>query len=384
MIGGDIMKFYLSALLVLGLAACTDDSGTNTPRDFGVEDMGMDLAATPDLPKEDVTMTPPEITLDVDVLLYERVEIGQKRTQSIFVTNVGTEDLVIGNVLLEELDRQGPSEFKPGAKWVSGTTIVPGNTFLELQVDYEPTDNETDRGTVTIVSNDADEPQLEVRLQTVNAYPDLDAPKLVRFGNVTPGMSETQRVFMYNRGAAPLNISAVVKTGLGPFAIQFIPTEPLPRILQRDEQYAFDLVYTPADTSVHRGTITLTTDDPNDSPYEIAVLGNSPTACLRLTPDGGDFGTVAEGTPITKEFTIFNCSDVLPLSISKVELVDDAGGIFTMNAVPTPVELGGFETSRFSISAVGVSTEAIGEVVIESTDSQSSPQTVQLRIRPVQ
>ncbi len=376
------MKYYLSALLVLGLAACSDDSGTNTPRDFGTEDMGSDLAVIPDLPKEDVAMTPPEISLDVDVLLYERVEIGQSRTKSIFVTNLGTEDLVIASVLLQELDRQGPSEFKPGAKWVTGTTIVPGNTFLELQVVYEPTDNETDRGTVTIVSNDPDEPQIEVRLQTVNAYPDLDAPKLVRFGNVAPGASETQRVFMYNRGAVPLTISAVVKTGLGPFAVEFIPTEPLPRILQRDEQYAFDVVYTPNDTDVHRATLSLTTDDPNDSPYEIAVLGNSPSACLRLTPAGGDFGMVAEGESATKEFTIFNCSDVLPLSISKVELVDDAGGIFTMNAVATPIDLGGFETSKFSVSGVGAATEAVGEVLIESNDSQSSPQRVELRIRP--
>lgn len=376
------MKYYLSALLALGLVACSDDSGTNTPRDFGVEDMGSDLAVTPDLPKEDVAMTPPEISIDVDVLLYERVEIGQSPSKSIFVTNLGTEDLVIGSVLLQELNRQGSSEFKPGAKWVTGTTIVPGNTFLELQVVYEPTDNETDRGTVTIISNDPDEPQVEVRLQTVNAYPDLDAPKLVRFGNVAPATSETQRVFMYNRGAVPLTISAVVKTGLGPFAVQFIPTEPLPRILQRDEQYAFDVVYTPSDTDVHRATLSLTTDDPNDSPYEIAVLGNSPSACLRLTPAGGDFGMVAEGVSATKEFTIFNCSDVLPLSISKVELVDDAGGIFTMNAVATPIDLGGFENSKFTVSGVGAATEAIGEVLIESNDSQSSPHRVELRIRP--
>lgn len=377
------MKLRYSALVFLLFAACTDDAGTPTPpRDLGMPDVGHDLSVPDVVVEEDVPQTPPEIHLDVEVLEYVRVEIGQKVTKSIFITNSGTTDLVITDVKLEELDRLGPSEFKRGEKWVApGITLVPGNTFVELQVVYEPTDEEADRGTVTIETNDADEPLLEVRLQTVNAYPDLEAPKLLRFASVDVGQTETQRVFMYNRGAVPLTIEKIEKTGLGPFAVVFIPTEPLPRILQPNEQYAFDVTYSPDNEDVHRATLSVTSTDPNDSPYDIALLGNSPTACIRVTPSGADFGAVDEGTTKAMDLTIFNCSADLPLQVTNVELSDTAGGVFGLNPVATPIEIAGFQTSKVTVTTTGSTLEALGELKIESNDGDS-PLYVPLRVRP--
>lgn len=378
------MKFRYSALVFcLFAAACTDDAGTPAPpRDFGMPDVGHDLD-TPDLPVEDdVPQTPPEVNVDVEVLEWVRVEIGQKVTKSIFITNLGTQDLVITDVKLDELDRLGPSEFKRGDKWVdNGITLVPGNTFVELQVVYEPTDEEADRGTVTIETNDADEPLVEVRLQTVNAYPDLESPRLLRFGSVDVGQTETQRVYMYNRGAVPLMIESIVKTGLGPFEVVFIPTEPLPRFLQPNEQYAFDVTYSPNDDQVHRATLEITSTDPNDSPLEIALLGNSPTACIRVTPSGADFGVVDVGTTKAMDLTIFNCSADLPLQVTNVELSDDAGGVFGLNPVITPIDLSGFQTSKVTVTTGGSALEALGELKIESNDADS-PLYVPLRVRP--
>lgn len=380
------MKYSFAVLLLVGLtSACSDDSGTpNNPRDLGVPDTGNDAGVTDtnNTPEPDVPVTPPEISVDVDVLEWERVEIGQRVLKSVFITNTGSEDLAISDVVLEELDRQGPAEFKPGPKWVTKTTLVPQNTFLELQVAYEPTDHETDRGTLTIVSNDGDEARIEIRLQTINAYPDLQAPKLIRFGTVAAGATDTQRIYMYNRGAVPLTLSAIEKSGLGPFAVELIPTEPLPKILQRDEQYGFDVKYTPDAVTVHRATVTVRSDDPNDPDYEIAVLGNSPSACIRVTPSAGDFGAILSGSMATQEFTIFNCSTDLPLTVNNVSLSDDAGGVFSVEVPALPLNLDGFMTQKFTVKATSTTLEAVGELKIESSDDQNSPLFVRLQANP--
>ena len=374
-------RMFVIAALCVGLVACSDDSGTPSGlRDLGGEDVGTDT--TPDLgTEEDLPSTPPEISVDQEVLVYERIEVGESKTLSVFVTNSGTQDLVIADALVEELDRQGPSEFKKGPKWINGTTIVPANTFVELQVVYEPSDYSSDRGTLTIISNDEDEPRIEVRLQTINAYADLEAPKLIRFGSVDVGMSETQRIYMYNRGAVPLTLTAIEKSGLGPFVVQFIPTELLPKVLQPDEQYGFDLVYSPDTDAVHRATLTVTSDDPDDGAYEIALLGNSPSACIRPTPDVVDFGALAPGATATQMLTVFNCSSVLPLEVTAVELSDDAGGVFAIQPVQTPLMIGGFMTSVVAVTATAGDVEAVGELKIDSNDDQSSPTYVGLRMQ---
>lgn len=372
------MKTFL-ILVAISLSACGSDSGTSPgPRptpdmDIDLPEPEPDMVETPDLPQ-----TPQEMAVDVQELVFDRVEIGQTRTLTFAVSNLGERDLVIQSATISQINRTSDPEFKPGSKWISGTTIIEGQTFREFEVEYTPTDHETDRGVVSILSNDPNQTMWSVRLETINPYPDIQGPQLVRFGSVESGTSSTRRIDFYNRGSDPLTITAITKTGTGPFAVELIPTEPLPRVIQRNELYAFDLVYSPENEAVHRATLTVSSDDPDQPEYEIAVSGNDPTACLQILPTVVDFGEIPAGSSQSKEVTLFNCSNLLPLTISGLEITDGAQ-VFNLEGAPAlPVTLNGFERSTFNVTANLPDGEAIG---ILSVQNNAANANVEMRAR---
>jgi len=367
-------------LIAISLIGCGSDSGTS-PGPRPTPDMDIDLPEPePDMPEPepDLPQSPQRLALDTEELLFEGVEIGQTRTLTFAVSNLGGRDLVIQGATISQFNRTSNPEFKPGSKWISGTTIIEGQTFREFEVEYSPTDHQADRGMVTILSNDPTQTTWTVRLETINPYPDLQGPQLLRFGNVESGTSSTQRVNLYNRGANPLTITAITKTGAGPFAVELIPTEPLPRVIQRNELYAFDVVYSPANDSVHRATVTVSSNDPDDPEFEIAVSGNDPTACLQVLPTVVDFGEIPGGSSRTQEVTLFNCSNLLPLTVSALEVIDGAH-VFSLEDLPAlPLTLSGFERTTFDVKATLPGGEAIGILSIQNNDANA---LIDLRVR---
>ncbi len=385
------MKFWIPLLIVL-IAACSDDSEPAGARDLGqnnqnnVADManddGSENNANNANNQNDMPLSPGVISVSTDVITFNGVRVGEERRETIAITNTGEEDIIITDVTVGEINRRGDVEIKQGNQWVDGTTILEGGTFVEIEVLYAPTDEEADRGLITINSTDSVNPVLEVRVETQNPYPDIEFPTLIRFGFVEVGQSSTQQVLLYNRGGDPLTIQNAVKSGLGPFTLAFIPSEEPPNVIEKDEAFAIDVTYTPTDTDVDRGTITVTSDDPNEPSIEIALNGNDPTACITVTPRVGDFGEIAPNQKSTKDLTIFNCSSTLDLNISSIELSDDGGGIFALENPPAaPLTLDGFDTQVITVAANLPEGERIGELTISSNDTSQPDLKVELRAR---
>ncbi|QED27453.1 choice-of-anchor D domain-containing protein [Microvenator marinus] len=374
---------WLSLVFVGLLAACSSDDGTSPgPRpmdmesDQAVQDADMnspDVTVEPDMPQR-----PRQMEIDIPELLFDSVRIGESRTLTFAVTNLGDEDLVLTRADISQFNRTSEPEFVPGENWIDGTTIVEGQTFREFDVVYTPVDHETDRGSVTIISNDPDQATWEVRLETINPYPELEGPQLLKFGSVAANETATRRVNLYNRGRDPLTLNSIETTGSNRFSIALIPTEPLPRVVQRDELYAFDVVFSPNNTNVARGTIVINSDDPDEQPFEIAVSGNDPGPCMQVLPDTLDFGEVAPNTAQTQEITLFNCSNALDLEISGLEIVDGEFAFELVDSPELPITLNAFENVTLEVRANIEGPEAIGALRVENSDSNRD---VELRVR---
>ena len=380
------MKYrVLTLALLFVLGACTDDtsdvapSHTNnsTPDMTSVEDMGTDTQSEPDIPK-----TPGSLLVEVDTITFEKVRKDETKTVTVGLSNTGEEDIVISRVELGEIDRIGDPEFKAGPNWINSTTILEGGTFKTLDVVYAPNDFETDRGLLEITSNDPENPVITIRLESLNPYADLDAPNFLRMGNVAATTTKTERVNLYNRGDDPLTINSVTYAGLGKFAVSFEATQTPPYVVQRNELFVFDVTFSPTNDEVNRGTITIESSDLDDGTFEMSIKGNDPTSCISVTPRVVDFGEMIPNQASDQVVTVFNCSNMIDLSVTNIELANDAGGTFSLAALPVfPVLLSGFDVQMFNVSATIAEGERIGDLEVSSDAVGQSPVRLELRAR---
>jgi len=258
----------------------------------------------------------------------------------------------------------------PGPNFAMTFEVGPG-LHREIDIVYEPKDYGTDRGILEIWTTDPEAEKVQLRIEAPNAYADLEAPRFVRFGEVPAGETVTKRILAYNRGIDPLTVTDVALGGTSPeFGITFEPSAVPPTVLETNEDFVMDVRYSPVSADTDRGTITLTTDDPDDPTWDIALTGNDPVPCLDATPDPVDFGELAAATADSQQVTLLNCSRTLGLEVTALTLSDDAGGVFTLEGVPElPLGVAPLQTATFTAKATlaepGLAT---GQISIESSD----------------
>ncbi|MFU8802183.1 MAG: choice-of-anchor D domain-containing protein, partial [Bradymonadaceae bacterium] len=310
------MKFHpaiLVLIIALGLMGCpkTDDT---TPPITVTDDAGQDITADADeedaepvLDAEIHLPGPGQIIVSPTSLTYKDVRLGDSVDETITIRNTGTGPLTIEDLSLAQSTVRNGLEIKRGDQWLEGFTVIEPNTFRDITVRYEPNDYVTDRGSLKILSDDPDEPMVEVRIETINAYPDMEAPTSLRFGTVAVGDHILEPFVIYNRGGDPLNISAITYEGSDSFVVEYPGADPIPAHLARNEHLIVHIRYTPENDDVDHGKIILSTNDPDDEEFEILLTGNGPTPCISVSGDV-DFGEPEVGERVTEQVTLLNCS----------------------------------------------------------------------------
>lgn len=373
------MKLRFTLIAALAVVGCSNDDNNVGPpvdpgpvEDMAMDDVGVDLAhdvnILPDVPAE-----PGSLVIDPTSITFSDVRQGESATATIAFANVGGSPIVVTGVQLIEVNRIGEPEFRTGDPWAASFVVGP-NLFRELQVVYEPNDFDVDQARLELFTNDPDHEIVQIRIETVSAYAQLEGPQILRFGEVGAGESLTKRITFYNRGLDALTVDSVDLGGItGTFSIAFGPNATPPTVMERDEDFVVDVTYEPDAAETHRGTVTLNSDAPGQPTFEVALVGNDPTPCLDLTPDLADFGEVAAATPQSQQVTMLNCSQTLNLEVSSIELTDDGQGVFALGDLPTlPLQLAPLQTAQFTVTgnlqAPGIAT---GEVEVSSTDTSS-------------
>ena len=351
-----------------GVAQPADTGSADTGAADSARDVGDSVDVLPDVPAE-----PGSLVIDPESITFSDVRQGETATATIGISNVGGSPIVVTGVQLIEFNRIGEPEFETGDPWSASFVLGP-NLFRELQVVYAPKDFDIDQGRVEFFTNDPENEIVQIRIETVSAYAQLEGPSILRFGDVDVADAVTQRITFYNRGLDSLTIESVELGGItGTFAIAFEPNATPPTVLERDEDFVIDVTYTPDTTATHRGTITVNSDAPDQPVFEVALVGNDPTPCLDFTPDAVDFGEVAASTAQQQKVTLLNCSQTLNLDISAIELSDDGDGAFTLGALPgLPIQLAPLQTAQFNVSGtLGEPGVATGAIEVTSTDTKS-------------
>ncbi len=218
--------------------------------------------------------TEPEIDVNPTNISFDGVVQGGSATENITVSNVGTGTLEITGLEISGGSLDG--EFSLDS---TDPFTLAANESKVILVTYQPADAGLDSGSVTIISNDADESQVIVTLGA-DVRPDLEVtpPGNIEF-DATSGGTERQTVTLQNIGVADLNITAIVfKHGTAHFSLHDLPADfpvnPIVLAPQASVQFAVEVTDTPA--ILEADQIDISHDSPSDpNPYPITLINNT-------------------------------------------------------------------------------------------------------------
>ena len=212
----------------------------------------------------------PQVTVNVDELDFGMIEAGTSNAINLEINNSGSAPLEISNVTVE------PSGIFRTNFPSGGRTLDPGSS-MTVRVSYTPDEpGESHQGTLTIVSNDPESPQVQLGLigKTIG-YPELvvDLDEL-NFGDVAAGTSETLTIEITNMGSGVLEISEIIADP-DVFSTDFSDEEST--MLEPDSSMTIVVTFAPVQEDMtYEGTLTIVTNDPDHPERVVALFGSVP------------------------------------------------------------------------------------------------------------
>ena len=362
--GGDFTITVDPSLAVLAPGASTPVEVTYAPSNAGPDAGQVTIPSNdPDEPVVALDLDGeelPEPDIEVDPLLVDfgQVDVGQTSVQTVSVSNVGTAALDVSSLSLS-----GSAEFS----WTSATlpgTVSPGQTRTVL-VTYTPVDELTDTGTLTVASDDPDEPAVDVSLLgSASPQPDIDVdPWTLDFGDVLVDAVATELVTISNVGDADLEL---FNCSFGGAPVFWISSNPAGTVLGPGDSVDLELSFQPYAEAAYTGLIQIDSNDPDEPQVQVDVYGGGIAPDIDLQPTSLNFGQVGIGVTVVLDAEIWNLGSA---DLNLGTLVLSASAEFTLSVDPsTEVVLPGDHTV-VSVSYTPVDQLAdTGDVEIPSDD----------------
>ncbi len=223
-----------------------------------------DYKIAPETVEAQPGVTAPEIEVDPLVYDFGALSAGSETQDTVItIENRGNGDLDLTNVYLQ----RGNSNFSL-ASVPSG--IVEPSQSAELIVSYAPGTYETNSDTISIFSNDEDEPEVQVILDGSGDAPVITVnPNYYDFGTIYLGCDDTLEVIVGNIGNSNLIVSDLEYFSSIPddFSLQDYETDlgVLPITVAPGDTISLNVDYLPLDTLDDAAYIEITSNDPADS-----------------------------------------------------------------------------------------------------------------------
>jgi Abnormal spindle-like microcephaly-assoc'd, ASPM-SPD-2-Hydin len=331
----------LLALLIVGFTAgCTNMSG-NTQ--------------TPAAPSQQLSLqfSPPSLN-------FGTVASGKKISQSASVTNTGTSNATIAQIISSnnQFATSGltfplviaPSQTVNFMVWFNGA-MAPGKNA----------------GTLTFQSSDGQSTatsQIAVTATEVTPQPQLVvSPASLDAGSATVGSKTTTTLTLSNTGTADLNVSVLTIAGTE-FSIAGIST---PATIPAGQSAPLSVIYAPKAAGSDTGSITVTSNDPS-SQKKIALSGtatNAPVGHLTLNPSTLTFGNVSVGSSSVLNATVTNSGQ----GVVHISQVFASGAGYTESGIATPATLAAGQSAQVKVTFAPTASGLLGGTVGISSDA---------------
>lgn len=237
---------------------------------------------------------------------------GENRESVVTIFNIGGADLLVHSVSVVA----GGPNFTLLPNPTQPFIVRPGD-HVDLIVRFNPTSPGAKAGTLRIVSNDADQGQVDLPMTGTGGLPTITTaiPNAGNFGNVCVGSFKDLPLTINNAGTCDLLVNNITSSS-GDFVVPGVVTYPI--VVHPGDSVAVPIRFQPAAIGAKVGTITVSSSDPNAPTRQIAVSGTAPTGDIRVT-GSTDFGDVcADGKVAEKSISICNLGlcDLLVSSVT--------------------------------------------------------------------
>ncbi len=239
---------------------------------------------------------------------FGSVLLGQAAQRILTVRNVGSADLTVSHIQIPT----GPFRFSGDTAF----TLSPSEE-RNLTIAFAPDVLGANQGTLTIHSSDGDQPEWSVTMFGIAiGLPLLDVePKAIDFGTVALGQSERRILTLSNLGTASLAISGIDYPP-GPFSIGGNPLLDL----APGASHALSIAYAPTEADAHQATLTIHSDDPDQSSFEVSLQGTGVGVPeISVEPNTLDFGTIPLGQSAERALVVRNVGNA-DLVILEIEV----------------------------------------------------------------
>ena len=218
------------------------------------------------LDQPNVTVSPPSeanIVVTPTALNFGNITVGQTADQNLTVGNTGNAELNVDSIGSDN------ARFSTVPPAVSFTVAAGGEQPVTVR--FAPTFAGAQAGTLSINSNDPDEPTVPVQLQGIGSVPVPDIgvfPTNLDFGTVQLGQEPSRSLFVRNGGNAPLSV-APITGGFPPFSVS--PTGAF-TVAAGGEQIV-NVRFRPTTIGPATDTLTINSNDPDEPVRSVELRG---------------------------------------------------------------------------------------------------------------
>ena len=209
----------------------------------------------------------PEIVVTPDAVDFGPTGLLTGGTVELLVSNGGRAPLLVDLSF---------AEGDPAVFSVEDTELelLPDET-IAVPVHFRPETYLVYDATLHVASNDLETPDLAIPLVGEGVHepaPDIEiAPLSIDFGAVTPPGTAMQFVTVRNTGDAPLTLGRVEQAGSGAF---LLATDPSDAVIAAGGEQPVIVQYAPATADGDNGQLVFPSDDPDEGPITVVLLGN--------------------------------------------------------------------------------------------------------------
>jgi FtsP/CotA-like multicopper oxidase with cupredoxin domain len=254
----------------------------------------------------------PAASVNPTALAFGNVLVKTTATQTVTVTNGGLGNLVVSGATLSGANAASFS-------LANGCAAVAGGGTCTISVTFAPTALGAAAATLTIATNDANNPALTVTLTGTGVGPVASVvPASLAFGSQLVGTtSAPQTVTLSNTGTATLNISAIALAGanLG----DFTQSGTCGTTLTAGSTCTVSVAFAPKAVGARAASLAFTTDSVTAVP-PVTLTGTGIAPVIGVAPTSLAFGSLLVNNVSASQAITVSNTGTAPLAISSVSV----------------------------------------------------------------
>lgn len=318
--------------------------------------------------------TIPNISALPNPAYYGNVLVWSYSDNTIVVSNDGTGDLAVSSTTITG-PQSGEYDIHSGG---GSFTLAPGAT-RNIVVRFNPSSTGSKDASLSLSNNDPNENPYHIALNGSGVQPDIDvSPGSMNYGDVEITGSSTETFVISNTGGATLSVTSSNITGTNQDEFS-ITSGGGSFTLSPGATRNLDVRFNPASTGVKSATLRIASDDPDEVPKDIALVGNGiALPDISVSPDPVDCGIAVTGSYSDNTITVGN-DGTGTLSVSTTTLTGTHAGEFSIQSGggTSSIIPGGTHDVivRFSPASSGSKNASLQ---ISSNDPDENPFTISL------